>query len=263
MQSNNELHVSIGGNTYLLQLDPLQNYSGSSFRLSSDGKSGTDIEVTSATELFTSGADRVNFNNLSASQQAAIADGADIYDGLGGNDIVILPNTSNYNVSVGSGQTLNWQNSAEQPFSTDSRPGDTYTVSGGDGNYFIDAGGGTDVITISGNGSSTVVGSAGVEKILFAGTGDNIVSAGSGSGTYELVEAAGTNGHAVLSGNIVNTSSGVILASGAGAHIDLGYGTTISGGTLRTAGTNAVVDVIGAGTTQRSAASRLQRGRAC
>lgn len=90
--------------------------------------------------LFTSGADTVNFNNLTALQKHAIAIGADIYDGLGGNDVVTLPQVANYNENVGSGRTLGWNNNAAQPFSTDSRAGDTYTVSGGDGDYYINAG---------------------------------------------------------------------------------------------------------------------------
>ena len=50
--------------------------------------------------LFTTGPDIVNFNILTAGQQAAIASGADIYHGLGGSDVVTFPNEANYNESV-------------------------------------------------------------------------------------------------------------------------------------------------------------------
>jgi hypothetical protein len=36
-------------------------------------------------------------------QQSEIVGGADIYHGLGGNDVVTLPNVANYDENVGSG----------------------------------------------------------------------------------------------------------------------------------------------------------------
>src|SRR5215472_10545062 len=103
--------------------------------------------------LFTAGADTVNLNLLTPEQQQAIREGANLYDGLGGNDVVTLPNIANYNESIGGGLTLNWANSAAQPFLTSSKLGNTYTVNLGDGQYFITAGAGTDVITVNGSGS--------------------------------------------------------------------------------------------------------------
>jgi hypothetical protein len=75
----------------------------------------------------------VNFNSLTTAQQAAIAGGSDIYDGLGGSDVVTLPNEGNYNESVGNGITLGWTDTAASTFYTGSQPGDIYTIYGGDG----------------------------------------------------------------------------------------------------------------------------------
>ena len=66
--------------------------------------------------LFTPGADTVDFNFLKPEQKLAIREGANFYDGLGGNDVVTLPNIANYNQSIGGGLTLNWANSAAQRF---------------------------------------------------------------------------------------------------------------------------------------------------
>ena len=99
--------------------------------------------------LFTTGADYVDFNinapsGLTPAQQAAIAGGADIYHGLGGDDVVTLPSEANYNESVGSGKTLGWTDTAASTFTTGSQLGDTYTVNGSDGSYFIQEGAGTE-----------------------------------------------------------------------------------------------------------------------
>ena len=40
-----------GGQTYSLQLDPGQNFAGKSFRLSSDGAGGTDIQVVNGATI--------------------------------------------------------------------------------------------------------------------------------------------------------------------------------------------------------------------
>ena len=119
------------------------------------------LALPPSSPLFTAGADIVDFNNLTPAQDEAIADGADIYDGLGGADVVTLPSVLNYNESVGSGTTLGWTNTSASTFHTDSCPGDTYTISGTDGDYFIDEGAGTEYITIVGGGSSTITAGSG------------------------------------------------------------------------------------------------------
>jgi autotransporter passenger strand-loop-strand repeat protein len=49
--ASNVLTLVEGGNTYNLNLDPGQNFAGKSFRLSSDGASGTDIQVVSGLSI--------------------------------------------------------------------------------------------------------------------------------------------------------------------------------------------------------------------
>jgi probable HAF family extracellular repeat protein len=182
-------------------------------------------------ELFTSGADLIDFNNLTSTQQLAISGGDDLYNGLGGNDVVTLPNTSNYNVSVGGGKTLGWANSASQPFSTDSRPGDVYTVSGGNGSYFINAGAGTDEITISGGGASHVSAGTGTLVISITGAGSNTVEGNvtgavsiSGGGTLNL--SGSLNGSATIGANSIlqlgGTATGIVVSKTAFLEVENG-----------------------------------------
>ena len=102
--------------------------------------------------LFTSGSsESVDFINLTTDQQAAIAGGADIYRGLGGSDVVMLPNILNYNESIGNSQTLNWQSGST--FYTGDTAGQNYTITGGDGTYKVSLGTGNDQVNI---GAGTV-----------------------------------------------------------------------------------------------------------
>jgi hypothetical protein len=144
-----------------------------------------EFRAQSPSALFTSGADTVNFNNLTSAQQSAIAGGADLYHGLGGNDVVTLPSVANYNVSLGSaGRTLNWNPS--QTFSTGSLAGDTYSVTGSDGSYNVALGAGSDTVTIDGNGKSNITAGSGSDTITINGTGTNSVAAGSGPETLAI-----------------------------------------------------------------------------
>jgi hypothetical protein len=59
----------------------------------------------------------------------------------------------------------------------------------------------------------------------------------------KTIEALGTNTQVVISSTVTNTSTGLILASGSGAHVDL-RGGTIAGGTLQTSGAGAMIDVV-------------------
>jgi hypothetical protein len=88
-------------------------------------------------ELFTTGRDVVDFNNLNPDQKAAIAAGADIYHGLGGNDVVTLPSAAKFNQSVGDGKTLGWTDTAASRFYTGSQAGDSYTIYGSPGDHMI------------------------------------------------------------------------------------------------------------------------------
>jgi T5SS/PEP-CTERM-associated repeat protein len=144
-----------------------------------------DLGPVPSGSLFTSGADTVNFNGLTSTQQSAVASGADLYHGLGGNDVVTLPSAANYNESLGgAGGTLNWDST--RFFYTGSGPGDTYAVYGSDGSYNIALGAGSDTVTITGNGNSNITAGSGSDTITIDGTGSNSVTIGSGPGTLSI-----------------------------------------------------------------------------
>jgi autotransporter passenger strand-loop-strand repeat protein len=163
------------------------------------------------TPLFTSGSNTVNFNNLMDAQKQAVQQGADIYHGLGGNDVVTLPDEANYNENVGGGNTLGWTDTAASTFSTGSQVGDTYKVAGGDGSYNIVLGAGSDSVTINGVGTSTIT----------PGTGTDSFSI-SGGGKVDVVGNFG--GSATVGGNSALEMHGAVLGS-------LGFGPTT--GTLK------------------------------
>jgi hypothetical protein len=119
--------------------------------------------------LFTTGADTVDFNNLTAAQQQAIAAGADTTHGLGGNDNVTLPN------------------SGSATFYTGSTASDTnYRVTGGGGNYNIVEGAGTEFISITGGGSSTIYAATGSDTIVINGSGVNTIHLGTATANITL-----------------------------------------------------------------------------
>jgi hypothetical protein len=140
-----------------------------------------DVWIPIPTYLFTTGADTVDFNNLTSGQQAVIAGVADFYHGLGGSDVVTLPSEANYNENVGNGVTLGWTDTPASTFYTQSNVGDTYTVNGTDGSYYIVEGAGTEFITINGNGSSNITAGSGTDTITINGTGHSIITPGSGT----------------------------------------------------------------------------------
>jgi Ca2+-binding RTX toxin-like protein len=110
--------------------------------------------------LFTTGADEVDFNSLTPAQQQAIAGGAETNNGMGGNDVVMLPDLANYNESVGKGKTLGWN--PDNPFSTDSLAGESYQITGGDGTDNIELGAGNDTVYGS-PGNDAIRGGAGAD----------------------------------------------------------------------------------------------------
>jgi hypothetical protein len=180
------------------------------------GATATDSTTSViATEpvLFTTGADTVDFNNLTANQQAAIAVGANIYLGLGGSDVVTLPDEVNYNESVGNGHTLGWTDTPASTFYTGSQFGDTYTVNGDDGNYNIVEGAGTEFITINGDGDSTITAGSGTDNISFNGDGNNTIDAGTGTESIVLASDGNNivNGNAFASGLSLGTDGNLAV----------------------------------------------------
>ncbi len=185
----------------------------------------TTSVVATAPPLFTPGADTVDFDNLTSAQQAEIAAGADIYDGLGGSDTVTLPDEADYNEDVGNGQTLGWTDTPASTFSTGSQIGDTYTVNGEDGDYYIAEGAGTEFITINGDGDSNISAGSGSDTISITGNGDNTITASTGSVALSI----NGNGYNEFDGNLV------------------GSATIAGGGILDIAGTFAGTATIGDG----------------
>jgi hypothetical protein len=114
--------------------------------------------------LFTNGSDGVNFNSLSSSQIDAINDyPLAIYNSLGGDDVVTLPNVANYQLTG----SVRWD--PTQAFVTGN--GDD-TIKGGDGSYKVFLGDGTDSVTITGAGNNFIDGGNGFDTIS-VGNGDN------------------------------------------------------------------------------------------
>ena len=200
---------------------------------------GLMLPATNA--LFSTGSDKVDFNALTTVQQLAVAQGVDIYDGLGGSDIVTLPNGANYNESVGNGQSLGW--APAQTFYTKSKAGDNYTVNCGDGNYNIALGAGSDTVNVAGNGTTAIACGAGTGTInvekgydailtvnkFVAGDVINLLGAQAsiiGGGEF-IAFAAGTGNTVTLS----NTANVWDFVSGSGGTIDLADAqTAVSGG---------------------------------
>ncbi|MGO8489896.1 Calx-beta domain-containing protein [Rhizobium ruizarguesonis] len=134
--------------------------------------------------LFTTGANTVDFNALSDDQKKALIELDDPtieHHGLGGGDKVTLPNLATY-ASVG------WTATA---FYTESKAGEKYTITGGDGK---------DIIQL-GDGKDTVFGSAGNDQI----------TGGIGPDTFDYTKVASispqtvqtlTGGHTTFQTNI-------------------------------------------------------------
>lgn len=111
-------------------------------------------------QLFTTGADVVDFNNLNSTQQQAITDGADKYHSLAGNDVVTLPNNSSEALGWDYGQTFN---AGQGDDDISGGTGDD-TILGGEGNDKINGQDGTDVL--AGNeGDDTIDGGAGNDTL--------------------------------------------------------------------------------------------------
>lgn len=115
--------------------------------------------------LFTAGSEVVDFNELLLEQRTAIADGADLYHGLGGNDQVYLPNTGANSTAIG------WQ--AGVTFIAGDTTGQSYTITGGDGSDKIQLGSGTDTV--------------------YGSPGNDAVTAGSGKTTFDYTSGRFAN----------------------------------------------------------------------
>jgi Calx-beta domain len=140
--------------------------------------------------LFTDSADSVNFNNLTDSQKQAIDAGADLYNSFGGDDVVTLPSANNYN-------DLKWDDTRTFVVGNGNDK-----IFGGDGNYNIQLGSGTDSVSIDGNGDSIITLGSGFDTITITGDGNNIINAGTGTVNLSI-----DGDPDVFNGNLVGTVS--------------------------------------------------------
>jgi hypothetical protein len=186
-----------------------------------------DNLTLSTAALFTSGADTVNFNSLTQEQQDAIQSGADLYHGLGGSDLVTLPDANPGDKSVTIAGT-NTTFDLTQPFVLGDNAGDTTFVTGGSGSYNIALGAGSDAVTINGDGNSNITAGSGSDTITISGTGTSSVTTGSGPETLSIsgggtlvVNGNLSGGSASVGANSIlelnGTDSGTITFNGAGA----------------------------------------------
>ncbi len=120
--------------------------------------------------LFTERADYVDFNHLRPWQAAAIADGVAVDDALGGNDVVILPDLSNYDRPLDPAPgPLAWVNAffGQQPAPVGEA---TATLEWDSGRTFR-AGGGNDRVW-GGDGADAIDGGQGDDRIAGQGARD-------------------------------------------------------------------------------------------
>jgi hypothetical protein len=192
-------------------------------------------------DLFTAGSDAVNFNSLLPGQQAAITAGANLYNGLGGSDSVVLPSVANYNESLGgSGGTVGWDST--QTFQTGSLAGDHYSILGSDGNYKIALGSGSDSVTINGNGSNTITDGSGADSITINGSGANTINLATGTANVSLTgsnnnidfftanEAATLNLQTGFTEHVSGFGTGDIIDLKGFGNLTLSAGTDVFGG---------------------------------
>jgi hypothetical protein len=127
--------------------------------------------------LFTNGSDTVNFNSLTPSQIDAINEyPLPIYNSLGGNDVVTLPNVANYQLTG----SVRWD-----PTQGFVMGNGNDTLKGGDGSYKILLGDGTDTVTITGAGNNEINTGNGFDTIS-VGNGDNHISLGDKGGNVTV-----------------------------------------------------------------------------
>lgn len=120
------------------------------------------VELWIPSSLFTDNAESVNFNNLTSEQRDAVADGANLYAALSGNDVIVLPNA----VTL-SGSSISW-NAAQ-------------TFRAGDGNDRVTGGALADLI--QGNaGNDLLLGNEANDR-LWGENGIDTLQGGSGNDT--------------------------------------------------------------------------------
>ncbi|MGV7219595.1 Ig-like domain-containing protein [Bradyrhizobium sp. UFLA05-112] len=196
--------------------------------------------------LFTTGAETVNFNSLTDNQAAAIDDGADLYNALGGGDTITLPNADPGDTSIAISLTDKTFDLHHTFAIGDSPTGVTTNVYGSSGSYNLALGAGAQTVTINGAGTTKVAAGSGVDSFSISGGGTLEVNGNLGGGsatigansTLELngadigtITFAGTNATLKIDGS--TTPTGVISGFTPGDSFDIaslpfdGHGYTI------------------------------------
>lgn len=224
------------------------------------------IQITKIS-LFTPGV-TTDFNNLSPEQVLAAAaliqandPSNNIYNGLGGNQTVILPNEQNYNeylTGFAGGQApifnLGWTDSSASTFYTNSQQSDTYNVTGGNGSYYIVEGAGTETIKINGNGSSNITAGSGTDTISITGNGDNAIKAGTGTASITIDGSGDNTVNGNVTGSVSISGGGTLQINGSfNGSATISAGSTLeldgpsSGGTITfdPSGTNETLQIDG------------------
>ena len=116
----------------------------------------------------------------------------------------------------------------------------------GDGNLILINQG-----VIDANQSNALVINTGGNTVTNSGTLEAAASGGlvieSKVSNSKTIEAYGTNAKVVIESSVTNATTGLILASGSGAQVDLDNA-TISGGKLQTSGSNAFIETVSGST---------------
>jgi fibronectin-binding autotransporter adhesin len=254
--SGNVLNVMEGASTYLLQLDPSQNYTGAQFVLTSDGNGGVDVTVVNPVSVAsgqtltvssgrTSGGVLVKSGGIINVLSGGTAIGTSVNKGgtarVSGRDLGVTLNGGLETVSrtgIASGTTIN--------------SGGSQTDLGVTVSTVVNSG--AEIVSSGGTASSTVI-SAGASLTLLSrglATGATVYSGGS-----ETISKGGTDRGMLLSGG-VQTDSGV--ASGTvilgGLQQVRSAGTAI--GTVVSSGGTEIVSSRGGVLQRRPAAARLR-----
>ena len=194
--------------------------------------SGSTVEINSGTTLTLSGTidniGTIALNSTGAATDLTIAGSATL---SGTGKVTLSNNAGNAVISNGAAATL-------------TNVGNTISGAGtiGDSNLTLVNQG-----TINANQSKALVINTGGNAITNSGTLEATSSGGldieSNVSNSKTIEALGTNAKVVIESVITDAATGLIVASGSGAQVDLD-GATISGGTLQTSGSNALIETV-------------------
>ena len=175
--------------------------------------------ITVMGPLFTSGADTVNFNNLTPNQIAAIAAGAKLYYSDNGDDVVTLPSATAAANLGGTGIPY----LTNQIFSTGTG---NHTIKGGDLGYKVALlGAGNNQVTL-GDGTNGVSAPFSGNNTVTLGTGNNTVTLGTGTDTVYVTPGTSSEVDTITVGdgqNLVYGGTGTTtITAGTGSNILIG-----------------------------------------